>query len=205
MRNFLPDHYQTVLEIGCGEGNFAQNLKVGCEVWGLEPCKEAAQKASHKLDKVLCGKIEETYKELPNEYFDLVICNDVIEHMEDHEWFFSMIKKKMKNNAFLVGSIPNVRYYYNLKEILIYKDWEYKKEGILDSTHLRFFTEQSIKRTLLKNSFNIEKFCGINKINYNDFGINSIINNIFVKMLIIFTFGYYKDIEYLQFAFLAKK
>jgi 2-polyprenyl-3-methyl-5-hydroxy-6-metoxy-1,4-benzoquinol methylase len=85
---FLPNNYSKVLEIGCGTGNFYGNVRQDCEYWGIEPLRAAAQSASKKLHKVLIGKFEEVNQQLPDYYFDLVICNDVIEHMSDHDAFF---------------------------------------------------------------------------------------------------------------------
>ena len=105
---FLPDEYHRVLEIGCGEGNFNTNLNYHCEHWGIEPSFDAAKVASNKLFKILSGTYEEMHDRLPDSYFDLIICNDVIEHMVDHNAFFISIKKKMTNDSFIIGSIPLV-------------------------------------------------------------------------------------------------
>lgn len=159
---FLPKHYSRVLEIGCGEGNFREHLSNEHEYWGVEPVKSIATIASEKLDKVLNGTYQEVVNQIPDDYFDLVICNDVIEHMVDHEEFFQSIKKKIKKDGCLVASIPNVRYLGNLFSILVKKDWEYKNKGILDKTHLRFFTKKSLKRTINNSEFIIDQFKGIN-------------------------------------------
>ena len=192
MVEFLPMDYEKVLEIGCGEGCFAKNLKSNCEIWGVEMDEEAANVASSRFTRVLHGKFMDVYAELPDEYFDLVICNDVIEHMEDHELFFKIIKPKMKNGHFLIGSIPNVRNWVNLYELLLKKDWKYTDEGILDRTHLRFFTQKSLKRYIHKHGFEIVKFKGINR-SWRPLPI------------IVLTLGYYTDIQYLQFAFCLRK
>ena len=76
--HLLPKEYERVLEIGCAEGNFRANLKRKCECWGIEPVKAAAKIASQKLDKVLIGTYDDVFDELPEDFFDLVICNDVI-------------------------------------------------------------------------------------------------------------------------------
>ena len=162
MMLLLPEQYSKVLEVGCGEGNFRKNLSQENECWGVEPIKASARKASEKMDKVLIGTFNEMYDQIPDDYFDLVICNDVIEHMTDHEEFFQSIKKKIKKEGCLVASIPNVRYILNLIELLVKKDWEYKDSGILDRTHLRFFTEKSLKRTIIDSGFEIDQFKGIN-------------------------------------------
>ena len=142
---FLPTQYHKVLEIGCSYGTFRKNLEQPNEYWGIEPNPAVAQEAGQYLDKVLTGLFEEVLDQLPDSYFDLVICNDVIEHMADPDWFLELIKSKMTANASLVGSIPNVRHISNLKALLIQKDWQYEDAGILDRTHLKFFTQKSLK------------------------------------------------------------
>ena len=163
----LPKKYNKVLEIGCGEGNFVNNMDGDIEIWGIEPNINAAKIASLKMNRVINGYYEDVYTELPSQYFDLVICNDVIEHMKDHDFFLESIKSKMVNKSFIVGSIPNVRYYLNLKHLLIDKDWRYCDFGILDNTHLRFFTQKSIIRTFTNHKFIINKIKGLYKISVN--------------------------------------
>lgn len=158
----LPAHYSRVLEIGCGEGGFRSNLDQEHEYWGVEPVEYIAKLAQNRLNKVLVGTYQEVENLIPNDHFDLIICNDVIEHMPDHDAFFQSIKEKLKKDGSLVASIPNVRYGENLWNLLIKKDWEYKNEGILDKTHLRFFTQKSLTRTLISNGFLIEQIIGIN-------------------------------------------
>ena len=162
MVQFLPDNYSKILEIGCNVGNFRQLCSKPCEYWGVEPFEKAAEIAKTKLDKVLAGFYNEVENQISDNYFDLIIANDVIEHIEQPWDFLQSLKKKMAENASLVLSIPNVRYYGNLRELLREKDWKYKDTGILDITHLRFFTEKSIIRLLNENGFEIEKMLGIN-------------------------------------------
>ena len=195
---FLPDDYSSVLEIGCGEGGFRSNLKANCEYWGVEPHTLAYETATNRLDKTLNGTFIEVIEEIPNDYFDLVICNDVIEHMIDHDEFFSKIKLKMKNNAYIIGSVPNVRYYPNLLSLVFDKEWEYQDEGILDRTHLRFFTKKSIIRTFHDHGYIIEDLTGINNI------IVPKLKSLkkLIKILTIKLIG--EDVLSLQFAFRVK-
>ena len=158
---FLPKKYSRVLEIGCGEGHFRGNLKPGNEYWGVELIDSAAAVASTRLDRVLTGSFLDVCDQIPNGYFDLVICNDVIEHMPDHDQFLQIIKTKMREDGCLMGSLPNVRYLPNLLSLLMQKDWRYADAGILDRTHLRFFTERSIVRTFRENGYVIEGLSGI--------------------------------------------
>ncbi|NOR55347.1 MAG: methyltransferase domain-containing protein [Sulfurovum sp.] len=194
---FLPKKYSKVLEVGCGEGGFRNNLTTQCEYWGIEPVEEILDIARGKLDKALLGTYAEVVNELPNDYFDLIICNDVIEHMQDHIFFYETIQRKVKTHAYMVGAIPNVRYLPNLYHLLRDKDWEYQEEGILDKTHLRFFTLNSIKRDFLNNGFSIEKLYGINKVYFSKKTLNGL------KMLFLqFLLG--KDTKFLQFGFRVK-
>jgi len=193
----LPEDYTKVLEIGCGTGVFRDNLNQEHEYWGIEPVESIAKVASNKVDKVLIGTYQETCSQIPNDYFDLVICNDVIEHMPDHDEFFQSIKKKMDKDGCLIASIPNVRYIKNLFEVLVKKDWEYKSAGILDRTHLRFFTKKSLVRTIIDNGFSIDQLTGINP--YRPPSLLKRCMSIFSILL----FG--RDVEFLQFGIRIKK
>ncbi len=196
MAQFLPARYRTVLEIGCGEGGFAGSLSSGCEIWGVEMHETSAKFASQRLQRVLIGSYDAVQGDLPEDYFDLVICNDVIEHMPNHNAFFDSIGGKLRKGGYLVASIPNMRYYYCLRELLLRKEWVYRDQGIMDRTHLRFFTERSIRRTLAEHGFTVEAFRGINRLR----GVKRVSRAIF---FIILTLGYYTDILYQQFGFRA--
>ncbi len=191
IKPFLPRHYSKVLEIGCGSGVFRDNLDQEHEYWGVEPVQSIAEIASPKLDRVLVGTYEEVEKQIPADYFDLVICNDVIEHMADHDDFLLSIREKIADGGCMVASIPNVRYVLNLFEVLVLKDWEYKSMGILDQTHLRFFTRKSIVRTIADNGFSIEAIAGINP-----YKAGSFLKRV-LFFLVLPIFG--SDIRYLQF------
>lgn len=137
---------------------------------------------------------------MPKDFFDLIICNDVIEHMQDHDFFFHSIKKVMKNNCVMIGSIPNVRYYTNFFHYVFLKDWKYVNEVVLDRTHQRFFTEKSLKYTLINHHYEIIQYEKINKKNAFG-GIKDFFHFILLKVIITVTLGYYKDLQYLHMAF----
>lgn len=210
---FLPDNYSRVLEIGCGNGAFRQLMTDNCEYWGVEPVEAAAQEADQRLDKVLHNTFDEAYAQLPNHYFDLVICNDVIEHLPDHEQFFRKIREKMAPGGQIIGSVPNVRYYKNLFALLVTKDWRYTAKGILDSTHLRFFTKKSLLRSFRANGFQAERLQFINsavylKRKYCTSALKTTANIVkfafrFSGFLLfdIVTLGHSSDIKYAQIGF----
>jgi 2-polyprenyl-3-methyl-5-hydroxy-6-metoxy-1,4-benzoquinol methylase len=187
-----------ILEIGCGAGKFKSNIVEFDEYWGIEPFEPVAKIAAENLDKVLVGTFKDVYDALPNNYFDCVVCADVIEHMDDEDWFLKNIKLKMKDKSIIVGSIPNVRHVGVLLKLLIWRDWEYSDIGILDRTHLRFFTKKSLKRAFISNEYAIEEFYGINQVKLKFDSIR-----VFFKSLgmIFFTYLLGSDTKFLQFGF----
>jgi 2-polyprenyl-3-methyl-5-hydroxy-6-metoxy-1,4-benzoquinol methylase len=164
MLEFVPTDATRILEVGCGEGAFGQQLasRQGAEVWGVEPNAAAARMASTKLHQVETRWFDETIA-APRSYFDCVVFNDVLEHMEDPWSALSFSKKLLRGeHSVVVASIPNFRYWHNLVDVVVYKNFEYGEEGILDKTHLRFFTENSIRGLFAKTGFEILEFTGIN-------------------------------------------
>jgi len=155
-----------------------------------------AEIASKNLDTVLTGFFENVLDKLPDNYFDLIICNDVIEHMADPDKFLELIRKKMSSNACIVGSIPNVRHHSNLTNLMINKDWQYEDGGILDRTHLKFFTEKSLANTFRIHGYHIEVLHGINGI-----PPYRLLNRLMQRFLCLILGD---DIRYMQFGFRVK-
>ena len=205
VHTLLPPSYDRVLEVGCGAGAFSRSLKATSETWGVEPVAGAAEKAARHLTRVLNGKYDDVAPGIPDDYFDLVICNDVIEHMDDHDRFLLSVRSKMRANGWIVGSVPNMRNYRVLHELLVRKDWQYRDYGILDRTHLRFFTEKSLRRALEGAGFRLEALVGMNSaIQSNDDALN-VAKRLFFSCVSLATFGTYNDIRFLQFGFRARK
>lgn len=190
-----------ILEIGCGAGEFKINIDKCKEYWGIEPIEEVANKARDKIDKVMVGTYRELEGKLPDRYFDIIICNDVIEHMDDENWFLTDIKNKMKNDALIIGSIPNVRYISVLLKLIITKDWKYENSGILDKTHMRFFTKKSLIRTFQKNKYDIDRLIGINEIKID---VSSLLGGLKSVALILITYLFGRDSRYMQYGFRLK-
>jgi SAM-dependent methyltransferase len=157
----IPEAAQKVLEIGCAAGGFRLNFPKEIEYWGVEPVREAAEQARQKDIKVLCGTYDEVCSQIPEAYYDVVVCNDVIEHVADPEAFLVSLKDKLAPNGVLVGSIPNVRFWGNLINLLVRRDWKYEESGVLDRTHLRFFTAKSFRRLMYGAGYELERMDGI--------------------------------------------
>lgn len=193
---YVPADAKRVLDVGCGTGEFGNALKSQrhIEVWGVELCAKAADEAQGKLDRVLVGSLEGNALLLPKGYFDCVVFNDVIEHLVNPWDVLMSIKENMQTDAHVVASIPNVRHFNNIKQLLKHKQWKYEDEGILDKTHLRFFTSESIKELFRSCGYTILMIEGIRGIQFPwKFRLlNAIVNN------------YFDDMRYLQFVCIAK-
>lgn len=195
MMKFIPKDSNTILDVGCGRGLFGNQLKhkFNAKVWGIEIDEKEGEQAKEKIDKVFIGDVVKLINEIPDKYFDCIVFNDVLEHLVDPYNLLLKIKTKLKVNGVIICSIPNVRYFFNLKNLMIKKQWKYEDAGILDKTHLRFFTEKSIKDMFKNLNYELIKLEGINPIKSWKF-----------SLLNILSFGFLSDTKFMQFACAAK-
>lgn len=200
MLKFIPDQgVNKVLDVGCGQGGFASLIKerIGAEVWGIEPVRGQAEKASEALDKVLLGGFEDVYADLLGNEFDCIIFNDVLEHIIDPWSVLEKTRTLLSSNGVIVCSIPNVRYFPHLWELLIRRDWRYRDSGILDRTHLRFFTHKSIRRMFSEYGYIEKSIVGINPFKSKKMILAYAVANIIML-------GALKDARHQQFACVMK-
>lgn len=171
MLPFVPANISKTIEFGCGNGNFSAILKekYQVEAWGVDINGAALKEAERKLDRVINGDANDVIPTLPEEYFDCVICNDFLEHLAFPEIFLTNIRSRLRPNAFLIASVPNIRYWRTFVEYFFRKDWEYVDAGILDRSHLRFFTRKSLVRFLYSCNIKIEQIEGINRTDSRNF------------------------------------
>jgi 2-polyprenyl-3-methyl-5-hydroxy-6-metoxy-1,4-benzoquinol methylase len=153
----LPASVDRVLEIGCGRGATLAWLKAsgrGRETTGIELFEGAASEARTQVGRVLCGPAEEMIERLaPGEQFDLVLCLDVLEHMVDPWQFLQHLAPHLAEGGTLIASIPNVRFAGVVVPLVLSGQWRYRDEGVLDRTHLRFFTRSTALSLLRDGGF----------------------------------------------------
>lgn len=143
---YVPRRLRRVLDVGCGAGALGKALKdeYGVqEVAGIEIIPEAGARARNVLDHVLMGNIEELDLPFPPEHFDCIICGDVLEHLVDPAAALRKLARVLTPNGLIIISAPNVRY-YEVLAMLVSGGWTYMDAGILDATHLRFFTRSAL-------------------------------------------------------------
>ena len=145
----LPARAGRVLEVGCGRGATLAWLKhTGrCEhTTGIELFPDAAQAAHAVVDRVEAGDAETLLDVVGREgLFDAVLCLDVLEHLRDPWSFVERIAPLLNPGGVLIVSVPNVRHWRVSADLLFRGRWRYAEAGVLDRTHLRFFTREGAR------------------------------------------------------------
>ena len=136
-----------ILEIGCGAGatlGWLRQSGVACETIGVEIAEAAASQARDFVDNVYCIDFERHDLPAGHGEFDIILCLDVLEHMVD-PWKVvdRLVSGYLKPGGTLVISLPNIQHYSAVLPLLFRGRWRYENEGLLDRTHLRFFTRES--------------------------------------------------------------
>jgi 2-polyprenyl-3-methyl-5-hydroxy-6-metoxy-1,4-benzoquinol methylase len=181
----VPEKTKSILDVGCGEGAFLKLVKthINAETWGIEKSPEIAEKAKFNADKILTGGIETVYSSIPDNYFDCITFNDILEHLPEPCDVLKHIKQKLSGKGIIIASIPNV----------FRKEWKYIESGILDSDHIRFFTKKSMRRLFEEAGYTVTEQIGINRIKTWKF-----------ILFQLFTLGSFNDTKYLQYVCIAE-
>jgi methionine biosynthesis protein MetW len=135
-----------VLDVGCGTGLTAKELRdaLGCEVVGLEPNEQRAEAARLHGYKVITGILDDlNVQEVGT--FDVILFLDILEHLSDPASILETTKHFLKPHGFIVASVPNVAH-WTVRLNLLRGKFDYADAGIMDATHLRWFTESTVRR-----------------------------------------------------------
>ncbi len=137
---------KAVLEFGCASGHVTKALvDRGCRVVGVEVDPEAARAAEAWAEEVVVGHVEhgDVWDHLSAEKFDAVLFGDVLEHLSDPLTTLRTALRFVSPSGFVVMSVPNVAH-GDVRLSLLRGSFEYRETGLLDRTHLHFFTMDSL-------------------------------------------------------------
>lgn len=145
-----------ILETGCANGRFTRVLvEHGCRVVGVELDPGAASDAAEFCEQVIVGNLEDpsVQAQIPGD-FDLLLFGDVLEHLVEPWSVLRTFRSKLKPGGCIVVSIPNIAHWDGRIGLLTGK-FDYQDEGVLDSTHLRFFTHRTVWELLDQTGYRI--------------------------------------------------
>jgi len=158
--DLLVQEPKFILDVGCSSGDFAANVKQRfpqSRVWGVEPNERAARIAAPRIDRVLGQMIEDinwSREGVQRGDIDTVFLFDVLEHTYDPWKTMLTLRNLVSEKAQLVVSIPNVRNVMLIQD-LISGYWRYRRAGLLDITHIRFFTQKDMCRMFYQTGFRV--------------------------------------------------
>ncbi len=165
---FNPEIYRligsgiNVLDVGCGTGLLGKHLKQEkkCQVFGIELNEDAADLAAKMYDKVIVSDVEKFNDlQIPLEYFDVIVFADILEHTKMPHEILCHFKKYLSPSGFVLISVPNVAH-WRMRLNLLSGNFNYLDRGVLDRTHLRFFTQRTLEAMLIESGFKILNITG---------------------------------------------
>jgi O-antigen biosynthesis protein len=156
----------TVLDIGTGPGGLGKFLQeeIGCITDGIELDPDYCSKAAPFYRKIWNANLEnmDLLQVLGDRKYSHIICADVLEHLRNPEHVLKVLPNFLEPNGNILISIPNISYAGFIAEILVAGEFEYRDNGILDQTHVRFFTRNALIKMLSELELQITHFDTVN-------------------------------------------
>ncbi len=170
--DLIPGGAARILEIGCAAGLLGANYKEmnpGCVYMGVELNAAVAEQARARLDEVFVGNVENMDIDglpIPENSLDCLVYGDVLEHLLSPWQELATRIKLVKDQGLVVACIPNIQH-WSIIYGLLRGAWDYQDEGLLDRTHLRFFTLRSVVGLFQQAKLEILQIKGVRV--HNDF------------------------------------
>lgn len=152
--NHVP-HGSRVLEFGPATGYMTRVLRdnLECQVTGFEYSPESANQSSRYCEQMIVGDLEDAsrWSELQG-FYDVIIFADVLEHLRQPDVVLSRCHQYLAPNGRVIISIPNIAHWTIRRQLLLGK-FEYTQTGLLDNTHLKFFTKKTLTNMIADCGF----------------------------------------------------
>ena len=167
-----------ILEVGCACGGTLleiNNINKTANIYGIEINSNSAKLAKN-FANVSSANIEDSNLPYKQGFFDYIIFGDVLEHLYNPQKVLENIKPYLKEDGKIIASIPNIQHWSIIEELLK-GNWSYTDAGILDKTHLRFFTRNEITKLFNNSGYEVKQFVG------KDIGLTETAKNMLEKLL----------------------
>ncbi|CAM3560694.1 class I SAM-dependent methyltransferase [Flavobacterium gelidilacus] len=189
-----------ILEVGsayCETLNYLKEKGTASITIGIDLFEDVKGKDKYKpVDKMIFGNIEELDLPEYNDYFDVIILADVLEHIYEPNKTLDKIKKWLNKDGYILVSMPNIQHYSAFNKIFLRGSFKYEESGLFDYTHVRFYCKKDIKNLLEKSNFKV-----INQ----DVSFKHIKGMTKAKIANILTLGLFKNYLSYQYFFKANK
>ncbi len=171
--HLVPESCHTILDVGCGFGGLGRLLRSRGfnDLYGIEINPDATFKLEGTYVQHWIGDIEKMALPLKDQSLDCIIFADVLEHLVDPWVTLSRYLNLLRSGGTAIISVPNVRNLALLYRLLVKGRWDYEDSGLLDRTHLRFFTRNSLSALvgdsgLLIDSWHVnrDQYTGVRKL-----------------------------------------
>lgn len=173
-----------VLDIGAGNGLLARVLQEHHNntivIDGIEPCSYAAEMARSSYRNFYEGYAQDFLEIIWQEHYDFIVMADVLEHMTDPFQFLTELVKVITPKTKIITSIPNVAF-GTIRLALLHGDFKYVDSGILEKTHVRFFTLQTIQDLVNNTHLNMDELYHLQRnlfsteVNINQYNLNPLV------------------------------
>ncbi len=162
IEGLLPENPSLIMDVGCGEGatsSWLKQIRPCARTVGVELNRDAAELAASRLDTVIVADLDDGVEPLSDYHgsVGLLLLLDVLEHLKDPWTRLREFARLLTSNGVVVASVPNVRNLKVLVPLVIKGDWRYRSSGVLDRTHLRFFTRRTVIELFEESGFEIEE------------------------------------------------
>jgi 2-polyprenyl-3-methyl-5-hydroxy-6-metoxy-1,4-benzoquinol methylase len=155
----LYENEVNVLDIGCSTGvlaNVLKNINADAKITGIDISAKAGEKAKLILENFYCLDLDNAVLPDFGKKFDLIILGDVLEHLKRPDNLLSNLKLILNEDGKIIISLPNIAY-ITIRIKLLLGTFEYEDTGIMDRTHLRFFTQKTVKNLIVSSGYKIDK------------------------------------------------